>query len=165
MTTNNAVNSPLSGTTGTGNFVGSTSPTLVTPILGTPQSGDLSNVGARNTVVLTATGVTGTATQNAYYVKIGKQCFISLDTTGNFTSNATTFTMTGLPFTAATTDATVQWIEVTRGINGGADVFGTAQAYIVDGGTTITFRLTGNDSGWTNTLGKAVNFRGFYWTT
>jgi hypothetical protein len=34
MTTNNSVNSPLSGTTGTGNFVGATSPTLVTPTLG-----------------------------------------------------------------------------------------------------------------------------------
>jgi hypothetical protein len=34
MTTNNSVNSGLSGTTGTGNFVGSTSPTLITPILG-----------------------------------------------------------------------------------------------------------------------------------
>ena len=34
MATNNAVNSPLAGTTGTGNFVGSTSPTLTTPIIG-----------------------------------------------------------------------------------------------------------------------------------
>ena len=31
MATNNSVNSPLSGTTGTGNFVGSTSPTLTNP--------------------------------------------------------------------------------------------------------------------------------------
>lgn len=43
MATNNVVNSPLSGTTGTGNFVGSTSPTLVTPALGTPSSGTLTN--------------------------------------------------------------------------------------------------------------------------
>lgn len=34
MATNNSVNSPLAGTTGTGNFVGSTSPTLVTPTIG-----------------------------------------------------------------------------------------------------------------------------------
>ncbi len=34
MTTNNSVNSPLAGTTGTGNFVGSNSPTLITPTLG-----------------------------------------------------------------------------------------------------------------------------------
>ena len=35
MATNNSVNSPLSGTTGTGNFVGSTNPTLITPRIGT----------------------------------------------------------------------------------------------------------------------------------
>jgi hypothetical protein len=33
VTTNNSVDSPLAGTTGTGNFVGSTSPTIVTPII------------------------------------------------------------------------------------------------------------------------------------
>lgn len=43
MTTQNVVNTTLSGQTGTGNFVGSTSPTLVTPALGTPSSGDLTN--------------------------------------------------------------------------------------------------------------------------
>lgn len=54
MATNCAVNSPLSGTTGTGNFVGSTSPTLVTPALGTPASGNLSN--CTNVPVNQATG-------------------------------------------------------------------------------------------------------------
>ncbi len=44
MTTNNAVNTPLAGTTGTGNFVGSNSPTLVTPALGTPASGVTTNL-------------------------------------------------------------------------------------------------------------------------
>jgi hypothetical protein len=34
MSTNNAVNVPLSGNTGTGNFVGANTPTLITPILG-----------------------------------------------------------------------------------------------------------------------------------
>ena len=43
MATNNSVNTGLSGFTGTGNFVGSTSPTLVTPALGTPASGVLTN--------------------------------------------------------------------------------------------------------------------------
>lgn len=138
--------------------------TLTTPVLGTPQSGDLSNVGAMNSVTLTTTGTTG-GTGTGYYVKIGKQCFISFDFTGTYTSNATTFTMTGLPFTAATTAATVQWMEVTRSVNNNVELFGTAQAYIADGGTTITFRINGSDSGWTAALGKGVNFRGFYWTT
>ena len=43
MTTTNAVGNALSGTTGTGSFVGATSPTLVTPALGTPVSGSLTN--------------------------------------------------------------------------------------------------------------------------
>lgn len=43
MTTNNAVNNSLSGQTGTGNFVGSTSPTLTTPNLGTPTALVLTN--------------------------------------------------------------------------------------------------------------------------
>jgi len=34
MATNNAINVPLSGSTGTGTFVGNNSPTLVSPILG-----------------------------------------------------------------------------------------------------------------------------------
>lgn len=37
MATNDSVNSPLSGTTGTGNFVGSNSPTIVTPNITTPS--------------------------------------------------------------------------------------------------------------------------------
>ena len=43
MATNNAVNNGLSGATGTGSFVGSNSPSLVTPALGTPSSGNLAN--------------------------------------------------------------------------------------------------------------------------
>lgn len=43
MGTKNAVGNSLTGSTGSGAFVGATSPTLVTPALGTPASGDLSN--------------------------------------------------------------------------------------------------------------------------
>ena len=56
MATNNAVNTSLSGQTGTGKFVGDTSPTFVTPILGTPQSGTLTSC----TGLPLTTGVTGT---------------------------------------------------------------------------------------------------------
>lgn len=155
----------LGGTTGTGALVRATSPTLVTPALGVPASGDPQNMGAQNSVTLTATGVSGTATATAYYQKIGKMCFISFEATGDFTSNDTTFTMTGLPYTAGTTANGNQFIGVTRGRNNSADVFGTVWATIADGGTTVTFSLSGNASGWTNSGGKLVNFRGFYWTT
>ncbi len=43
MTTKNAVGNSLTGSTGSGNFVGATSPTLVTPLLGTPTSVNLTN--------------------------------------------------------------------------------------------------------------------------
>lgn len=64
MATNNAVNSPLSGTTGTGNFVGSTSPTLTTPNIGTPSAGTLTNC----TGLPVAGGGTGNSTFTAYSV-------------------------------------------------------------------------------------------------
>lgn len=56
MATNNAVNTNLSGQTGTGSFAGSTSPTFVTPILGTPTSGNLSNCTAYPATSLTGLG-------------------------------------------------------------------------------------------------------------
>jgi hypothetical protein len=43
MATNNAVNTTLSGQSGSGNFVGAQAPTLVAPVLGTPTSGTLTN--------------------------------------------------------------------------------------------------------------------------
>src|SRR5438034_10507950 len=41
MTTNNQLNTILAGQTGTGNFVGANTPTLITPHLGTPIDGIL----------------------------------------------------------------------------------------------------------------------------
>ena len=43
MATINSVGVSLSGQSGTGSFAGTTSPTFVTPALGTPASGNLSN--------------------------------------------------------------------------------------------------------------------------
>ena len=43
MATNNAVNTSLSGQSGTGAFAGTTSPSFTTPVLGTPTSGTLTN--------------------------------------------------------------------------------------------------------------------------
>lgn len=57
MTTNNAVNNGLSGQSGTGNFVGSNSPTLANPALGTPASGNLTNCTG-----LSISGISGLGT-------------------------------------------------------------------------------------------------------
>src|SRR5260221_9606579 len=56
MATNNSVNNGLSGATGTGNFVGSTSATLVTPALGVAAATSI------NKVALTAPATSSTLT-------------------------------------------------------------------------------------------------------
>lgn len=61
MATNNAVNTTLSGQSGTGSFAGTTSPTFTTPILGTPTSGNLSNCTALPVGSITGLG-SGVAT-------------------------------------------------------------------------------------------------------
>ncbi len=55
MSTINAVGTGLSGSTGSGTFVGANTPTLVTPVLGTPTSGTLTNC----TGLSLTSGVTG----------------------------------------------------------------------------------------------------------
>lgn len=67
MATINLVGNGLSGATGTGSFVGSTSPTLVTPALGTPSSGTLTNC----TGLPVAGGGTGLSSTTAYAVLCG----------------------------------------------------------------------------------------------
>ncbi len=67
MTTNNAVNVTLANQTGTGKFVGDTSPVLVTPNIGTPSAGVLTNC----TGLPVAGGGTGDASFTAYAVICG----------------------------------------------------------------------------------------------
>jgi len=60
----NAVNTSLEGQTGTGSFVGSTSPSLTTPVLGTPSSGTLTNC----TGLPISTGVSGLGSNVATFL-------------------------------------------------------------------------------------------------
>jgi len=83
MATNNAVNNALSGQTGTGLFVGQTSPTLITPALGTPTAIILTN----GTGLPISTGVSGLAA--------GIATFLGTPSSANLAAAVTDETGTG----------------------------------------------------------------------
>ena len=71
MTTINSVGNGLSGASGTGSFAGTTSPTFVTPVLGTPTSGNLVNCTNKTIIseqIFTSGSGTYTPTAGAAYV-------------------------------------------------------------------------------------------------
>lgn len=75
MATNDAINVGLSGVTGTGNFVGSTSPSLTTPTLGTPASGNLANCTMAGRLIAIQTFIaTGTYTPTTGMTHCVIQC-------------------------------------------------------------------------------------------
>jgi hypothetical protein len=112
MTTNvNAVGNALTGSTGTGTFVGATSPTLVTPTLGVASATSINFGGTALSAYATGTftpvltfggasvGITY-STQSGTYVKIGNAVIytvaIVLTNKGTSTGNAN---IIGLPVT------------------------------------------------------------------
>lgn len=96
-TTNNAVNVTLTGQSGTGAFVGTTSPTLVTPALGTPASGVLTNA----TGLPYTTGIaTGTASAVAVTNSSGTPTWSGTMTNGQLIIGNTSGTPTAATITA-----------------------------------------------------------------
>ena len=84
--TNNIVNVPLSGHTGTGSFVGSTSPTLVTPTLGSATATSLAFSPTTGSIIGT------TAADNASAGYVGE--FVSSNI--SYASRATVTSSTGV---------------------------------------------------------------------
>jgi hypothetical protein len=112
MTTNNAVNTNLSGQSGTGEFVGHITPALVTPILGVASATSINFGGsALNTYAQSqawtpvATFVTpgdlsvAYNTQTGLYSRIGNivSVHFTLIFTPTFTTSTGNFHITGLP--------------------------------------------------------------------
>lgn len=115
MATNNAVNTTLSGQTGTGNFVGATSPTLITPILGVAAATSVNFGGTALSTYIkngawtpVVTFVTpgdlsvSYSTQTGVYSQIGNICNVhfQLVFTPTYTTASGNLTITGAPVTA-----------------------------------------------------------------
>lgn len=86
MTTNNAVNTGLSGTTGSGNFVGANSPTLITPVLGVATG---TSFNAMTGVATKAQQNTGTDTTNVVVPAYQYSNPAGIKAWANIASNAT----------------------------------------------------------------------------
>jgi hypothetical protein len=89
MATNNSVNSPLSGTTGSGNFVGATNPTLANPI------------SDKLTFSPTTQGIVGTTTNDSAsggyvgeYISNGVSSASPVSLTSGVASNLTSISLT-----------------------------------------------------------------------
>jgi hypothetical protein len=139
MATNNAVNTSLSGQTGTGNFVGATSPSLITPALGTPSSGTLTSC----TGLPISTGVSGLGT--------GVATFLALTPTN---SSSIVVSSSGVVSYAAMTNG-----QLIIGNAGGTPTAATLTAgsgiTITNGGGTITIASSSGTSTWTVVTGTS----------
>lgn len=131
MTTNNSVNTTLSGQTGTGTFVGATSPTLVTPNVGVATATSLTfGGGVLNTYTAATTWTpvvtfatpgnlsVSYATQVGYYLQIGGIVFyqFSMTFTPTFTTASGNFRLTGLPVTVNANSIEIGAVATVKGI-------------------------------------------------
>jgi hypothetical protein len=140
-------------------------------VLGTPSSGTLTNCtgytvanlsdGAWTDISgsLSLTGFSGTPTITYARAKaIGKTYFFTIAVTG--TSNADTFTITGMPKTANSAAGGSAGLTSNNGNNQFYQAWSIAAS-----GTTITMSNNGTTTGWTTSGTKAAQFTGFYETT
>lgn len=104
------------------------------------------------------TGFSGSPTITLAVGKIiGKTFFFNLQVTG--TSNATTFTVTGMPYTCGNT----AYIPIAYAQDNSS--YTQCNATIAASGTTLTMQKGGGSSSWTNSGTKTAYITGFYETT
>lgn len=125
-----------SGATGTGNIVFGTSPSFVTPALGTPASGVITNLTGTCTSCTatnsTNAAVTANASNSTFYFT-----FVSGDTSGNYGLNVTTTPS----FNPSTGTATFNNLTVTgtcSGCGSGSGISGGAAGQVAIFGTAAT---------------------------
>jgi hypothetical protein len=106
---------------------------------------------AQGTFTATYTGFTANPTGTATWMRNGQLVTLCLPN-ASATSNATTFTMTGLP--AAIQPATLDQFVYVVAVNNGTTT--SANALITHASGTVTFYLSFSSVGWTNTGTKAI---------
>ncbi len=145
---------------------------LTTPVLGTPQSGTLTNATGLPYGGIASdawTDITATVTVNGFsafgskvirQVLMGKICIVQFYING--TSNATSFTITGFPNTSANVANYFQ-TAIMFAQDNGAGVIGLAQ--MVPNATTLTIYNGVAIGAWTNSGTKQLNGTYIYETT
>lgn len=160
MTTKNAVGNSLTGSTGSGSFVGATSPTLVTPVLGAATATSI-NFG-QTTLNYHEDGTFTPAfsfdtpgdlsvtygAQTGRYTRIGRLVYINyiMTFTPTFTTASGTARFTGLPFTVnASAGSGLTLIYKSNNIIfAGTDTMATG--FTVESSTYFILRSTGSTS-------------------
>lgn len=142
MATINSVGNGLSGTSGTGSFAGTTSPTFTTPVLGTPTSGTLTTC----TGLPISTGISGlgTGVATALAANVTGSGGIVLATSSTLvTPTLGAATATSLNFGASATNGI---IGTTGGSTPASGVVGEVIASIITAGssTAISSGVTTN---------------------
>lgn len=146
MATVNQVGVGLSGSSGSGAFAGTTSPVFVTPALGTPSSGTLTNC----TGLPVAGGGTGLSAVTAHYLMIGNG-------TSALTLLAPSATV-GLPLLSAGASADPAY-GVTPVVGGGTGVNTWTTYSIVFSNTAATTNLVSSPNG-VGTSGQYLKSQG-----
>lgn len=172
MATSNILNLGLSGSSGSGSFVGSTSPTLVTPTLGVAAATSINFGGSVLSTYTTRTSWTPTisfvtpgnlsvsyATRLGFYNVIGSKCFIvfSLVFTPTYTTASGALQITSLPFTSENTNGIIM---TGGGLTSTSVAYPASQTMVrpVNSPNTSIINLTVTKSGGVSTLLTTSSF-------